>query len=65
MGKDLKGKEIGEEISQRKDSKYTARFTNRLAKRVEKHFDIVSEAKNGYLKPGMRMNTTILVMLLK
>ena len=45
MGKDLKGKNLGEGISQRKDGKYTARFTNRLGKRVEKHFDIVSEAK--------------------
>lgn len=27
MGKDLKGKNLGEGISQRKDGKYTARFT--------------------------------------
>lgn len=45
MGKDLKSKELGEGISQRKDGKYTARFTSRSGKRVEKHFTKVSEAK--------------------
>ncbi|MBD5081861.1 MAG: tyrosine-type recombinase/integrase [Ruminococcaceae bacterium] len=45
MGKDLKGKEIGEGISQRKDGKYTARFTGQNGKRVEKHFVKAVEAK--------------------
>ncbi len=45
MGKDLKGKQLGEGISQRKDGKYTARFTSKNHKRVEKHFDKALEAK--------------------
>mgnify|MGYP003305444062 CR=1 FL=1 len=33
MGKDLRGKELGEGISQRKDGTYLGRYTNRLGKR--------------------------------
>lgn len=33
MGKDLKGKEIGENISQRKDGRYCARYVDRFGKR--------------------------------
>ncbi len=33
MGKDLKGKELGKGISQRKDKRYQARFTNRYGER--------------------------------
>lgn len=33
MGKSLKGKELGQGISQRKDGRYQARFTNRFGKR--------------------------------
>lgn len=45
MGKDLKGKELGAGICQRKDGKYAARFTSITQKRIERHFDKVSEAK--------------------
>lgn len=45
MAKDLKGKELGAGVGQRKDGKYSARFVNKIGKRVEKHFDKVSEAK--------------------
>ncbi len=45
MGKDLKGKELGAGIVQRKDGKYAARFVSKSKKRTEKHFDKVSEAK--------------------
>lgn len=38
MGRDLRGKELGVGISQRKDGRYCARFTNRLGKR-EEHCD--------------------------
>lgn len=34
MGKDLKGKDLGPNISQRKDGNYVGRFTNRFGKRV-------------------------------
>lgn len=46
MGKDLKGKNIGKGISQRKDGKYTARFTSKSGYRIEKHFISLNEAKN-------------------
>lgn len=45
MGKDLKGKELGTGICQRKDGKYAARFTGKNKKRIEKHFQSVREAK--------------------
>ena len=34
MGKDLKGKELGQGIVQRKNGRYEARFTNRFGKRI-------------------------------
>ena len=44
MGKNLKGKELGTGISQRKDGRYSARFSSN-GKRVEKYFDTPNEAK--------------------
>ncbi len=46
MGKDLKGKECGKGLSQRKDKKYSARYVTRLRKRIEKYFDTLPEARN-------------------
>ncbi len=46
MGKDLKGKELGVGISQRKDGKYTARFTDKLGKRQQKYFKKLQECRN-------------------
>ena len=46
MGKNLKGKECGKGICQRKDGKYTARFTGKSGKRQERHFDTLPEARN-------------------
>ena len=45
MGRDLKGKELGSGVMQRKDGKYSARYTGADGKRHEKYFDKVSEAK--------------------
>jgi hypothetical protein len=45
MGKNLKGRECGKGISQRKDGKYTARFTSKDGSRREKHFDTLPEEK--------------------
>lgn len=45
MGKDLKGKELGKGISQRKDGYYVARFTSKSGKRVQKLFQRLSECK--------------------
>lgn len=46
MGKNLKGRECGKGICQRKDGKYTARFCARDGKRHERHFDTLPEARN-------------------
>ena len=45
MGKDLRGKELGANICQRRDGKYTARYVSKRKRRIEKHFDKVAEAK--------------------
>lgn len=46
MGKDLKGKELGIGLSQRKDKRYSARYVTKSGKRVEKYFDTLPEARN-------------------
>ncbi len=46
MGKNLKGKECGKGICQRKDGLYSARFVNRLGKRSVKCFSTLPEARN-------------------
>ena len=46
MGKNLKGKDCGRGITQRKDGKYYARFTNSRGKRTEGYFDTLPEARN-------------------
>lgn len=46
MGKNLKGKEIGKGICQRKDGRYTARFVGKTGKHFEKYFKTISEARN-------------------
>lgn len=45
MGKDLRGKELGIGISQRKDGKYTARITDSYGKRIQKYFDKLQECR--------------------
>ena len=45
MGKDLKGKELGVGISQRKDGTYTGRFTTRFGKRKQKYFYKLQECR--------------------
>lgn len=46
MGKNLKGKEIGKGICQRKDGLYAARFVNRYGTRTTKYFSTIPEARN-------------------
>lgn len=46
MGKDLRGKELGIGISQRKDGLYTARFTDKLGKRRQQYFKKLQECRN-------------------
>lgn len=45
MGKDLRGKELGVGLNQRKDGRYQARFTKSNGKRVEKKFNKITEAR--------------------
>ena len=45
MGKDLRGKEIGQGLSQRKDGYYVARYTDRRGKRIQKLFLKMREAQ--------------------
>jgi len=45
MGKNLKGKELGAGISQRKDGRYSARFVTSSGKRVEKYFPMLQDAR--------------------
>jgi hypothetical protein len=46
MGKNLKGRECGKGICQRKDGKYSARYCAKDGSRREKHFDTLPEARN-------------------
>lgn len=46
MGKNLKGKECGIGICQRKDGLYCARFVDKQGKRHEKYFKTLPEARN-------------------
>ena len=46
MGKDLKGKELGTGLSQKKDGRYSARFTDRFGRRREYRNQKLSEVKD-------------------
>jgi len=46
LGKNLKGKECGKGIRQRKDGLYSARFVDKLGNRHEKYFATIPEARN-------------------
>lgn len=45
MGKNLRGKELGMGISQRKDGRFTARFVTLRGKRITKYFNHVQDAR--------------------
>lgn len=49
MGKDLKGKELGKGITQRKDGRYQARFVNRFGKRECVYGKTLKEVKNALM----------------
>ena len=44
LGKNLKGKEIGKGIYQRKDGLYSARFVDKIGSRHQKYFKTYKEA---------------------
>ena len=46
MGKNLKGKECGQGICQRKDGLYFARFYSKDGKRQGRYFETLPEAQN-------------------
>lgn len=46
MAKDLKGRELGKGLSQRKDKRYSARYVSKSGKRIEKYFNTLPEARN-------------------
>ena len=46
MGKNLKGRECGKGIYQRKDGKFSARYCAKNGKPQEKYFDTLQEARN-------------------
>lgn len=46
MGKNLKGKECGKGICQRKDGRYCARFVDKNGKRHENYFTSIPKARN-------------------
>ena len=60
MGKDLKGKELGTGLSQKKDGRYSARFTDRFGRRREYRNQKLSEVKDWLSKElyedKMRLN---------
>ena len=51
MGKDLKGKELGKGLSQRKDGKYSGRFVDRFGKRTQVYGSTLKEVKNKNIGP--------------
>lgn len=55
MGKDLKGKELGQGIVQRKNGRYEARFTNRFGKRISFSGYDLKDVKKRYNESFMRM----------
>lgn len=59
MGKDLKGKELGVGIGQRKDGRYQARFTKKNGERSEKNFSKLVDAQNWLY--AQRRNDTMLL----
>jgi len=50
MGKDLKGKELGERLYQRKNGKYCGRFTDRFGNRKTVYGNTLQEAKTAMVK---------------
>jgi len=57
LGKNLKGKDCGKGIYQRKDGLYSARFVDKTGKRHEKYFQTIPEAKNWIEEANMRTST--------
>lgn len=63
MGKNLKGKECGKGIYQRKDGLFSARYYAKDGKRKEKYFETLPERKTGLLTQDMRNGITLSSLL--
>ena len=57
MGKNLKGKECGKGICQRKDGKFSARYSAKNGARREKHFDTLPEPATGWQTHSTKTST--------
>lgn len=62
MGKDLKGKELGVGISQRKDGLYTARITDNTGKRIQKYFKKLQECRKWIADEEFRLKHSNIYM---
>ena len=64
MGKDLKGKELGVGICQRKDGLYTARFVSkRTGKSVQKYFPRLQECRRWYADAKFEDDSYIVITI--
>ena len=63
MGKNLKGKDCGKGIYQRKDGLYSARYYAKNGKRKEKYFETLPEAplSSVLVKSGILSSSTEIV----
>lgn len=61
MGKDLRGKELGVGLTQRKDGRYSAKYTAINGKRVEKYFDKITHARRWLNEENHNKNHNIYV----
>ena len=59
MGKDLRGKEIGQGLSQRKDGYYVVRYTDRYGKHIQNCSWKWEKPKNDFQKTSMKNSTQI------
>ena len=62
MGKDLKGRELGECISQLENKKYQGRITTKNGKRIKRSFDTLAECRkwvNDIIKNSARSENGI------
>ena len=60
MGKDLRGKELGVGLYQRKDKRYSARYTNQYGKRME-FYDFKLSVVKKWLNDARYEDTAFLV----
>lgn len=62
MGKNLKGRECGKGICQRKDGKYAARYTAKDGSRKEKHFERSRKLATGLPMHSTRISTMFTIL---